>query len=181
VSGFRRLHETPIYQGFVIRVTNETFESPTGEEFDRDVVHVPPAVAIVPVLANGDVVCVRQFRPALGQDLLEIPAGMCDVEGEALVDTAQRELGEEAGYRAGTIEHLCTYHGSAGFSDARLDIFLGLDLVEVASQSHSEEEAHMTVECVALRDAPRLIATKEIVDAKTIIGMLLARDRLDGR
>jgi ADP-ribose pyrophosphatase len=181
VSEFKRLHEEQIYQGFVIRVTNETFESPTGETFDRDVVHVPAAVAVVPVLDNGDVICVRQFRPALGHDLLEIPAGMCDVEGESLVDTAQRELGEEAGYRAGTIEHLCTYHGSAGFSDARLDIFLGLDLTEVASQSHSEEEAHMTVERISLSDTHKLIASEAIIDAKTIIGLLLARDRLDGR
>ena len=181
MSKFRRLHEEQVYQGFIIRVTNETFESPTGETFDRDVVHVPAAVAVVPVLENGDVICVRQFRPALGHDLLEIPAGMCDVEGESLVDTAQRELGEEAGYRAGTIEHLCTYHGSAGFSDARLDIFLGLDLTEVASQSHSEEEAHMTVERISLRDAHELIASQTIIDAKTIIGLLLARDRLDGR
>jgi 8-oxo-dGDP phosphatase len=124
---------------------------------------------------------VRQFRPALGHDLLEIPAGMCDVEGESLVETAQRELGEEAGYRAGTIEHLCTYHGSAGFSDARLDVFLGRDLTEVASQSHSEEEAHMTVERVSLSDLPELIASQTIIDAKTIIGLLLARDRLAGR
>jgi len=181
VSRFRRLNETPIYQGFIIRVTNETFESPTGETFDRDIVHVPAAVAVVPVLDNGDVVCVRQFRPALGHDLLEIPAGMCDVEGESLVETAQRELGEEAGYRAGTIEHLCTYHGSAGFSDARLDVFLGRDLTEVASQSHSEEEAHMTVERVSLSDVPELIASQTIIDAKTIIGLLLARDRLAGR
>ncbi len=181
MSKFRRLNETLIYQGFVIRVTNETFESPTGETFDRDIVHVPAAVAVVPVLDNGDVVCVRQFRPALGHDLLEIPAGMCDVEGESLVETAQRELGEEAGYRAGTIEHLCTYHGSAGFSDARLDVFLGRDLTDVASQSHSEEEAHMTVERVSLSDVPELIASQTIIDAKTIIGLLLARDRLAGR
>jgi 8-oxo-dGTP pyrophosphatase MutT (NUDIX family) len=181
VSKFRRLNETPIYQGFIIRVTNETFESPTGETFDRDIVHVPAAVAVVPVLDNGDVVCVRQFRPALGHDLLEIPAGMCDVEGESLVETAQRELGEEAGYRAGTIEHLCTYHGAAGFSDARLDVFLGRDLTEVASQSHGEEEAHMTVERVSLSDVPELIASQTIIDAKTIIGLLLARDRLAGR
>ena len=181
MSKFRRLHEEQIYQGFIIRVTNETFESPTGETFDRDVVHVPAAVAVVPVLDNGDVICVRQFRPALGHDLLEIPAGMCDVEGESLVDTAQRELGEEAGYRAGTIEHLCTYHGSAGFSDARLDIFLGLDLTEVAVHSQSEEEHHMTVERISLRDAHELIASQAIIDAKTIIGLLLARDRLDGR
>ena len=93
----------------------------------------------------------------------------------------ERELGEEAGYRAGTIEHLCTYHGSAGFSDARLDIFLGLELVPVASQSHSEEEAHMTLERISLSDTHELIASQAIIDAKTIIGLLLARDRLDGR
>ena len=85
------------------------------------------------------------------------------------------------GIALGTIEHLCTYHGSAGFSDARLDIFLGLDLTEVASQSHSEEEAHMTVERISLSDTHKLIASQAIIDAKTIIGLLLARDRLDGR
>ncbi len=103
---------------------------------------------------------------------------MCDVEGEDLVATAQRELGEEAGYRAGRLEHLCVYHGSAGFSDVRLDIYLGLDLVPVATQSQSEEEHHMTVELVALEDTLELVTTQAIVDAKTIIGMLLARERL---
>ena len=181
MSSFRHLDEREIYQGFVIRVTNETFESPTGEVFDRDVVHTVPAVAVVPVLPDNRVVCVRQYRPALQHDLLEIPAGMCDVEGEPLADTAQRELGEEAGYRARRLEHLCTYHGSAGFSDARLDIFLGLDLEPVASQSQSEEEHHMTVELVALEDTLELVSTQAIVDAKTIIGLLLARERLGVR
>lgn len=178
MSSFRHLGEREIYQGFVIRVTNETFESPTGEIFDRDVVHTLPAVAVVPVLPTNQVVCVRQYRPALRHDLLEIPAGMCDVEGEDLAATAQRELGEEAGYRAGRLEHLCAYHGSAGFSDARLDIFLGLDLVPVATHSQSEEEHHMTVELLALEDTLELVSTQAIVDAKTIIGMLLARERL---
>ena len=178
MSSFRHLGEREIYQGFVIRVTNETFESPTGEIFDRDVVHTLPAVAVVPVLPTNQVVCVRQYRPALRHDLLEIPAGMCDVDGVYLVEPAQRELGEEAGYRAGRLEHLCAYHGSAGFSDARLDIYLGLDLVPVATHSQSEEEHHMTVELVALEDTLELVSTQAIVDAKTIIGMLLARERL---
>jgi len=178
VSSFRRLDEREIYQGFAIRVTNETFESPTGEIFDRDIVHAIPAVAVVPVLPGNQVVCVRQYRPALQRELLEIPAGMCDVEGEPLADTAQRELGEEAGYRANQLERLCVYHGSAGFSDARLTIFLGLDLVPVPTQSHSEEEQHMTVEHIALEDTLELVRTEAIVDAKTIIGLLLARERL---
>jgi len=178
VSSFRHLDDREIYQGFMIRVTNETFESPTGEIFDRDVVHTRGAVAIVPVLPTNEVVCVRQFRPALRHDLLEIPAGVCDVDGESLEGTAQRELGEEAGYRAGTLEHLCMYHGSAGFSDARLDIFLGLDLTEVPLHSQSEEEHHMTVELVALGDTLELVENKTIIDAKTIIGLLLARERL---
>ncbi len=178
MSPFRRLDENQIYQGFVIRVTNETFESPTGEIFDRDVVHTLPAVGVVPVLSTNEVVCVRQYRPALQHDLLEIPAGICDVEGESLADTAQRELGEEAGYRAGRLEHLCAYHGSAGFSDARLDIFLGLELTQVVSQSQSEEEHHMTVELVPLERTLELVASQFIIDAKTIIGLLLARERL---
>jgi len=178
VSSFRRLAEREIYQGFAIRVTNETFESPTGDIFDRDVVHTLPAVAVVPLLPTNEVVCVRQYRPALQHDLLEIPAGICDVEGESAADTAQRELGEEAGYRAGSLEHLCGYHGSAGFSDARLDIFLGLDLSPVASSSQSEEEHHMTVELVPLEATLELMRTQAIIDAKTIIGLLLARERL---
>ncbi len=178
MTGFRRLDEREIYQGFVIRVTNETFESPNGQNFDRDVVHTLPAVAVVPMLSTNEVVCVRQYRPSLQTDLLEIPAGICDVEGEAPIDTAQRELGEEAGYRAGRLEHLCMYHGAAGFSDARLDIFLGLDLTPVATNSQSEEEHYMTVELVPLEDTLKLVSAHAIVDAKTIIGLLLARERL---
>ena len=178
MSSFRHLGEREIYQGFVIRVTNETFESPTGEIFDRDVVHTLPAVAVVPVLPTNQVVCVRQYRPALQHDLLEIPAGMCDVEGEELVETAQRELGEEAGYRAGRSSTCARTTARPGSPTRGSTSSSASTSSPVATHSQSEEEHHMTVELVALEDTLELVSTQAIVDAKTIIGMLLARERL---
>ena len=179
MSSFRRLDEREIYQGFVIRVTNEIVREPDRRRSSTATSCTRcRAVAVVPVLPTNEVVCVRQYRPALQHDLLEIPAGMCDVEGEALVETAQRELGEEAGYRAGRIEQLCAYHDSPGSPMRGSTSSSASTSRRSRPHSQSEEEHHMTVELVALEDTLELVASKAIVDAKTIIGLLLARERL---
>ena len=95
-GGFRLVSERDVHRGAVFRVSVGTFTGPDGGEFERDLVRHPGAVAVVP-LVGADVVLVRQYRPALGAELLEIPAGIRDVDGEALEETAGRELAEEIG------------------------------------------------------------------------------------
>jgi len=177
VSPFQKRGEREIWRGAVISLAEGTFASPSGAEFQREIVHHPGAVSVVPV--DGDeVVLVRQYRAAVDEEILEIPAGKRDVEGEATEVTAQRELAEEVGLQAGKLEKLAEFYNSLGFSDERSHIFLGTDLTEVPKDLQGVEEEHMTVERIRLDDVPALIAAGELVDAKTVIGLLLARERL---
>ena len=176
---FRAVGEEVLHEGPVVRVARATISGPDGETYEREVVHHPGAVAVVPVLDDGrTVVLVRQYRSALDELVLEVPAGKCDVEGEAAELTAARELEEEVGYRAGSLERLCVIHNSPGFSDERVVVFLGTDLEAGAATPHGVEEEHMAVEHVSLDEAPRLIADGHVTDAKTVVGLLLARDRV---
>ena len=182
-EGFRKLSERVVHEGFLITTVEATFADPSGDTFERDLVHHPGAVSVVPVLDDGDgakVLLVRQYRAAVDRMLLEIPAGKRDVEGEAPDVTAGRELEEEVGMRAGQLRKLVEFYNSPGFCDEHSFIFLATDLEPAESTAHGVEEEHMTVETVALDDVPRLIDSGELVDAKSIIGLCLAREALAG-
>ena len=182
-AGFRKLDERDVFRGDRISVGRARFAAPDGTEFERDVVHHPGAVAVVPVVDDGTaVLLVRQYRPPLDAHLLEIPAGLRDHDGEAPEDTARRELVEEVGMRAGRIEKLCVFHNSPGFCDEQVHVFLGLDLEPSANGQDLQgiEETYLTVERVALDDVPRLIHDGRLTDAKTIVGLSLAREALQG-
>lgn len=172
---FRKLGETERYAGSLFRVTSARFAGPDEQSFERDIVHHPGAVVVVPVTDDGKVILVRQFRAATGGDLLEIPAGKRDVDGEATEVTAARELAEEIGRRARRLDLLARFYNSPGFSDEFSYLYLARDLEEVPVDPQGHEEQHMTVEEIALDDIPRLITSGDIVDAKTIIGTALAR------
>ena len=172
-SGFRHIGDRVVYEGHTITVAVGTYEAPDGSTFDRDVVHHPGAVSVVPLHVDGTVTLVRQYRSALDDDLLEIPAGRRDVDGEAPARTAARELAEEVGLEAGRLDLLGEFVNSAGFSDEHSFVFLGRDLVEVDTDLQGLEEQHMTVERIALADVPALIADRRLLDAKSIIGLLL--------
>jgi ADP-ribose diphosphatase len=165
--------ETLVDAGF-ISLARVHVAASDGEEFDRHVVHHPGAVVVVPVL-DGAALMVRQWRVATGRNLLEVPAGKRDVEGEAPETTANRELVEEIGYEAGRLDKLCEFYNSPGFCDEYTHLFLATELEERTRAAVSHEEAAMTIERVALDRVDDLIASGELVDAKSIIGLLLAR------
>jgi ADP-ribose pyrophosphatase len=177
---FRHLDDEVVFEGHAISLVVGTYEAPDGSRFRREVVRHPGAVSVVPVHPDGTVTLVRQYRAALDDELLEIPAGKCDVAGEAAEVTAQRELAEEVGLRAGRLDLLAEFVNSAGFSDEHSWVFLGRDLEEVPSDVQGVEEQHMTVERVALAEVPAMIADRRLLDAKTIIGLTLARERVEG-
>jgi ADP-ribose pyrophosphatase len=181
-TGFRRLDEQLVHRGAIWSVVTATFTAPDGSTFARDIVRSPGAVAVVPVLFDPDgiasVVVVRQFRPALDGELVEIPAGMRDVAGEEPDVTARRELAEEVGLAAATLELLIVFHNSAGMTDATTHVFLATGLTRVPSEAHGPEEESMSVHQVPLADLVADVERGVITDAKTAIGVLLTHARL---
>ena len=132
LPAFRKLAEREVYRGSLISVAVGRFAAPDGEEFERDVVHHPGAVSVVPIVDEGKgVMLVRQYRAAVDRDLLEIPAGKRDVAGEPPEVTARRELEEEIGMRAGRLEQLAEFYNSPGFCDEHSFVFMALDLEAV--------------------------------------------------
>jgi 8-oxo-dGTP pyrophosphatase MutT (NUDIX family) len=175
---FSSIREDVTYESTLLRVARGTFRAPDGSEFERDVVHHPGWVAVVPVTDDGHVVCVRQFRAAVGQWLLEIPAGIRDMGDEPPEATARRELAEEAGLAADAVELVATIHNSPGFADEQGLVFLATGLTEVPTDRQGVEEHHMEIVRVPITGAAGLIARGEVTDAKTVVGLLLAAARL---
>ncbi len=174
MTSFRPLDERPIYDGYVMRVTVARFLSPDGSVFERDVVRHPGAVAVLP-LDGTEVVLVRQYRPAIDAMLTEIPAGLRDVAGEPLVETARRELLEETGLAADSFDELVSVHNAVGFSDEVIHIFVASGLREVPRDvTDSPEEQHMEVVRMPLERAVEMIESGEITDGKTVIALLAA-------
>ena len=173
MTQFRKLAEREVFRGTLISVGVATFAGPSGASFERDVVHHPGAVVVVPLLDDGTVILVRQYRAGVEGVLLEIPAGKRDVDGEPVEVTARRELEEEVGMRAGRLDKLAEFYNSPGFCEEFSFLFLARDLQACAVSAQGEEEEHMTVERVALDDVPGLVASGELVDAKSIIGLTL--------
>ena len=177
MTGFRPLEEETVYEGWILRVAKGTFIGPDGKTFERDIIHHPGAVAAVPI-DGDDIILVRQYRAALDAMMLEIPAGLRDVDGEPPDETAQRELIEEVGLRAGSLELLTTVHNTVGYCDESITIYLATDLTPVERElTDSPEEQAMEIVQMPLEQAEAMIRSGELTDAKTIIGVLSARQR----
>ncbi|MGI9577554.1 MAG: NUDIX domain-containing protein [Microthrixaceae bacterium] len=180
MGGFRKLDEELLHSGYVIDLYRDRFEAPDGSVIERDVVRHPGAVAVVPLLDDGNVVLVRQFRAPLGREMLEIPAGKLDVEGESLEVAAGRELTEEVGLVAGSMEMLVRFHNSVGFCDEESHVFLATELTETEMDRQGVEETHMTEVRLPLSESPAAIASGEITDAKTVLGLMAALQHQGG-
>jgi ADP-ribose pyrophosphatase len=178
MGGFTHIGDELLHSGHVINLHRSTFRAPNGALIERDVVNHPGAVSVVPLLDSGEVVLVRQFRAPLQREMLEIPAGKRDVEGEVPEVTAGRELVEEVGLKPSRLEPLAVFHNSVGFSDEESHVFLGTGLTPAPIDRQGPEEEHMEVVHVPLDDVRAMIASGEISDAKTVIGLLLTLDKL---
>ena len=178
MSSDRRFEKTSgetVYEGAIFDVERAEFRFADGEEATREIVRHPGAVGIVPV-DDTHVWLVRQPREAADDpDMLEIPAGKLDEEGEEPLDTGKRELAEEIGKGAEHWEHLTTFFTSVGICDEEVHVFLatGLSDREVEPPDHNER-----IEIVRwpLSDLDGALAATR--DSKTIVGLLMLHRRL---
>lgn len=169
----------PIYKGRVIDVRVDTVRLPNGKEVNRDIVAHGGAIAAVPILPDGRVVLVRQFRlPAQGT-LLEIPAGGVN-EGEEIDACVFRELVEEIQYTPGRIRHLFSMFVAPGYTTEQIHVYVAQDLVP--KDGVGDDDEFLNIETATIDEALAMIDSGEIRDGKSIAGLLyVARMRDAGQ
>jgi ADP-ribose pyrophosphatase len=160
-----------IYDGIVLRLDVDRVRWPDGRETTREIVRHPGAVVIVPLLPDGRVVLLRQYRYAVSQILWELPAGTLDQAAESIPACAHRELEEETGYRAGRLTPLGDFFTAPGFADERMYAFLAEDLHPTRQNLDSDE--FIDVVPLTWSELRAKIAAHEIRDAKTLAALYL--------
>ncbi len=167
----QRIDTKDIYEGRIIKVRVDTVKLSGARETSREVVEHAGSVVMVPIDDEDNVILVRQYRYAVGQALLEAPAGIVEPP-ESPGECAQRELQEEIGYRAKFMRPLGGFWSSPGFCTEYMYTFLAKGLVRSKLEADDDESIH--VEKFPLSAVPRLIRVGEIEDAKTIAALLMA-------
>lgn len=160
-----------LFEGRILKLRLDTVLLPNGKTSQREIVEHRGAVAMVPMLDEKTVILVRQYRGAAGGSLLEIPAGTRDPD-EDVEACARRELGEEINYAAGRMIKLFQSFMAPGYSTEVIHTFLALDLTP--AEGHTDEDEFLEIAPMPLADALGRIKTGEIVDAKSISGLLYA-------
>jgi ADP-ribose pyrophosphatase len=163
-----------VYGGRLISVARDTVRE-AGRTYVREVVRHPGGAAVVAYFEDGTVALISQYRHPTVRYVLELPAGKLD-PGERPEETAARELEEELGFVADHMEQLTEFYTTPGFCAEKLWVFLATSLRETASRR--EEDEIIEVMRLPFARALEMIASREIEDAKTIIGLLLAARRL---
>ena len=160
---------TRVFEGVKFAVDRVAYTGREGQTLRREKVTHPGAVLVLPIMADGRIVMIRNYRFAVGQWLWELCAGTLE-PGEAPINCAGRELIEETGYEAGQIEPLCTFYTSPGFADEKMHAFVARDLKHVGQRLEATEQ--IEVEPTGLDRVLSMIAAGEIVDGKTIAALL---------
>ena len=164
-----RLDRKLKYQGTILKIYEDTVMA-NGHEAHWDFIHHDGAAAVVPVMDDGKILMVRQYRNALDRYTLEIPAGKLDEPGEPTLECASRELEEETGYRSENIEYLITVNTTVAFCDEKIDIYVAKDLIP--SKQHLDEDEFIDLQAYTLEELKKKIFSGEIEDAKTVASLM---------
>jgi ADP-ribose pyrophosphatase len=163
---------TIVFEGLRFNVEQVVQTTPDGVRHVRQVVRHPGAVMILPLLDDGRICFVRNFRVAVNQTLLELPAGTLEPD-EDPAETARRELAEETGYRAARWRHLLTFCMSPGILDEQMHLYLAESLEPGPTALEAGEEIEPLV--CSWDETLAMIHRGEIHDAKTLVGLLYYR------
>jgi ADP-ribose pyrophosphatase len=161
-----------LFQGQRFRVERAVQVTPDGVRHNREVVRHPGAVVILPLLDDGRLCLLRNYRVAVDQTLIELPAGTLE-PNEDPAETARRELAEETGYRAGRIEHLITFYMSPGILDERMHLYLAEMLRPGPTALEAGEDIQPLL--YTWEDALEMVRRGDVRDAKTLVGLLYYR------
>lgn len=172
------IHSERIYSGRVVNLRVDTILLPNGRQAQREIVEHRGAVAIVPLLDEETVLMIRQFRLAVNEELLEVPAGTMEND-EPPEACAIRELEEETGYQASQWRRLFSQYLAPGYSQEILHVFLASGLRR--THQHTDEDEHVEVVPLPLHRAVEMVLDGQIRDAKTIAALLVTYYLLTSR
>jgi len=161
-----------IFHGRIISVRREEFELPDGRRAVFEMVRHPGGAAVLPLLDDGRVILIRQFRPAGGGMVWEIPAGKLD-PGESPGQCIEREIQEEIGYQAGKLEKMGEMLTAVGFCDEIIHLFLATDLGE--TEQALEPDEYIEIIPIPAEEALMMVDRGEINDGKTQLALLMAK------
>ena len=166
-----RVSSKRIYDGHIVNLRVDEVKLENGKTAKREIVEHRGATAIVPILEDGRVVLVRQYRHAAATELLEIPAGTLEPD-EAPENCARRELEEETGFKCREIKKMMEIFLAPGYSTEKIHIYLATGLSE--AKMRLEEDERINVEKVPISTALEMVSSGKIQDAKTISGLYVA-------
>lgn len=180
IEEMKRLKRELMYQGAILDIYKDTmqFANGTTEEWDF-VSHRKGAAAVLPVLPDGRVILVRQYRNALERETLELPAGCRDSLDEDTKLTAARELEEETGYRSDQISFLLSLRTTVAFCDEFVDVYLAENLVP--GEQHLDDAESIDVEIYSLDEVCDMIYAGKMQDSKTVAAILAYSNKVNKR
>ena len=166
-----------VFEGRVFTLRVETIPLPRGGELQAEIIRHPGSVVIIPITPDGDIILVRQYRPAIGQWAWEIPAGSLK-PGEDVERAARRECQEETGQVPAHLERLGSFYPTPGYCDEEMTFFkaTGLRIPGPEDEpAHQDEDEDIEPRTFAREEIQRMVAAGEIIDLKTIAGLALIR------
>ena len=172
---YKRLDRKLIYQGAITKYYVDTIELPNGKTAEWDFVGHQGAAATVAVMDDGKILMVSQYRNALDRYTLEIPAGGLQSPTEPTIEAAARELEEETGYQAQSIELLISIRTTVAFCNEKIDIYLAKDLVP--THQNLDEDEFLNVKAFSLDELETMIYDQTIQDSKTIAAILAYKNK----
>lgn len=167
----KRLSRELVYQGSILDIYKDTMDVGNGriEEWDY-VAHRKGAACVLPVLPDGRILMVRQYRNALERDTIEVPAGARDSVTEDTLVCAVRELEEETGYKSNKVSKLLSLRTTVAFCNEMVDVYLAEDLVP--GEQHLDDAEDIRIEAFEIDDLCEMIYSGIIQDAKTVAAIL---------
>jgi ADP-ribose pyrophosphatase len=167
-----RLDHQRIFDGKVFDVDRDSIRMPNGREVSVDVIRHPPSAVIVPVPEPGHVVLIRQYRYAVNRWLWELPAGSVD-EGETPEQAARRECHEEIGQVPDTVVRLGSMFPTPGYCDEEMFFFRVSGLTVPDEAAEADEDEDIEVRTFTLKEAREMVRNGQIIDMKTVVGLML--------
>ncbi len=166
----KRINRELVYTGAILHMYKDTIETPDGRHAEWDFIAHKGAAAVVPVLPDGRIIMVRQYRNALDRMTLEIPAGARNYREEPTYDCAAREVEEETGFAAGKLEKLITLRTAIAYCDELIDVYVASDLRK--TEQHLDDDEYIQIEYYTLEELQKMIFDGTLQDAKTVAALM---------